>query len=59
MFVAAAIGFPVVLLLAVLGMERVEHRLNTPRRSRRPVPHRAPTGPAHDMDPDLRAEPAS
>lgn len=30
MFVAAAIVFPVVLLLAALGMERVERRLNRP-----------------------------
>jgi hypothetical protein len=29
-FVAVAIGFPVLLLLAVLGMERVERRLNPP-----------------------------
>lgn len=30
MFVAAAIGFPIFLLLAVLGMERIEQRLNPP-----------------------------
>lgn len=30
MFVAAAIGFPLFLLLAVLGMARVEQRLNAP-----------------------------
>jgi hypothetical protein len=54
-FVAIAIAFPVVLLLAVLGMERVEHRLG-----RQPAtaaahlpsaahaashPHAHPTGP--------------
>lgn len=32
-FIAVAIGFPVVLLLAVLGMERVEQRLDRARRS--------------------------
>ncbi len=31
MFVAIAIAFPVVLLLVVLGMERVESRLDQPR----------------------------
>ncbi len=30
MFVVVAIAFPVVLLLVVLGMERVEQRLNPP-----------------------------
>lgn len=37
-FIAVAIGFPVVLLLAVLGMERVETHLDRPRRGR-------PSGP--------------
>lgn len=32
-FIAVAIGFPVVLLLAVLGMERVEQRLDRAQRS--------------------------
>lgn len=48
MFVAAAIGFPVVLLLAVLGMERVEQRLNPPA----PAPSAEEPEPAPESGPE-------
>ena len=63
MLVAVAIAFPILLLLSVLGMERVEHRLNPspqrPQRATAPAPLAAPAAPSPAAPPSglMTAEP--